>query len=128
MKQATMTTIVVPTTSGRPGQLTFFISVQTSRKKSRVVGHHCLIGNIALSTLPRNGRGGGIRTPNLRFWRPPLYQLELHPLIKVSGVGCQVSGSSIRCQVSGVRCQGLPSHLSPVSCLLVLVTCLLSPV
>src|SRR6186997_693249 len=46
MKQATMTTTVVPTTSGRPGQLTFFISTQTSRKKSRVVGHHSLIGVI----------------------------------------------------------------------------------
>ena len=32
-----------------------------------------------------SGRPGGIRTPNMRFWRPPLYQLELlacawHPL------------------------------------------------
>jgi hypothetical protein len=23
------------------------------------------------------GRPGGIRTPNIRFWRPALYQLEL---------------------------------------------------
>ncbi len=26
-----------------------------------------------------SGRGGGIRTPNNRFWRPALYQLELRP-------------------------------------------------
>ncbi len=26
-----------------------------------------------------NGRGGEIRTPNRRFWRPLFYQLELHP-------------------------------------------------
>jgi len=25
------------------------------------------------------GRGGGIRTPDLRFWRPLLFQAELHP-------------------------------------------------
>src|SRR6478672_1741107 len=46
MKQATITTTVVPMTSFFPGQLTFFISTQTSRKKSRVVGHHSLIGFI----------------------------------------------------------------------------------
>ena len=27
----------------------------------------------------KNGRGGEIRTPNRRFWRPLFYQLELHP-------------------------------------------------
>src|ERR1700682_5804683 len=42
-----MTTTVVPTTSGRPGQLTFFISTQTSRKKPRVAGHHSRIGIIS---------------------------------------------------------------------------------
>src|SRR3546814_20179008 len=26
------------------------------------------------------GRAGGFRTPNLRFWRPPLYQLSYHPV------------------------------------------------
>jgi hypothetical protein len=25
------------------------------------------------------GRAGGIRTPNIRFWRPALYQFELLP-------------------------------------------------
>src|SRR6266576_691142 len=66
-------------TSFLPGQLTFFISTQTSRKKSRVVGHHSRIGFILFPLARSYGRGGGIRTPNLRFWRPPLYQLELHP-------------------------------------------------
>ena len=28
------------------------------------------------------GRGGGIRTPNHRFWRPLFYQLELRPCIQ----------------------------------------------
>jgi hypothetical protein len=41
-----MTTIVVPETSLRPGQLTFFISDHTSRKKLCVVGHHSFTGNI----------------------------------------------------------------------------------
>src|SRR5947208_13833636 len=27
-----------------------------------------------------NSRGGGTRTPGLRFWRPPLYQLSYAPL------------------------------------------------
>src|SRR6266540_5929096 len=49
MKQATITTTVVPMTSFLPGQLTFFISTQTSRKKSRVMGHHSRIGFIPLS-------------------------------------------------------------------------------
>src|SRR6476660_9427235 len=79
MKQATTTTTVVPMTSFLPGQLTFFISTHTSRKKSRVVGHHSRIGFILFPLARSYGRGGGIRTPNLRFWRPPLYQLELHP-------------------------------------------------
>src|SRR3989304_4010301 len=26
-------------------------------------------------------RGGGTRTPNRRFWRPVLYQIELHPSV-----------------------------------------------
>ncbi len=28
---------------------------------------------------PRHGRGGRIRTHDTRFWRPLLYQTELHP-------------------------------------------------
>jgi hypothetical protein len=30
------------------------------------------------------GRPGGIRTPNIRFWRPALYQLELLACIRAS--------------------------------------------
>ena len=40
MSVETMTTTVVPTTSGRLGQVTFFISELVSRKKSRVDSHH----------------------------------------------------------------------------------------
>src|SRR5262249_7541099 len=29
-------------------------------------------------------RGGGTRTPDLRFWRPPLYQLSYAPLLATS--------------------------------------------
>src|SRR6266487_3988050 len=33
---------------------------------------------IMRGTAPqRSGRPGGTRTPNMRFWRPPLYQFEL---------------------------------------------------
>ena len=40
-------------------------------------------------------RGGGTRTPDLRFWRPPLYQLSYAP---VPGSQCtpRISGSWIR--------------------------------
>ncbi len=31
------------------------------------------------STTSASGRGGRIRTHDQRFWRPPLYQTELHP-------------------------------------------------
>ena len=44
---------------------------------------HCIVcdGLTLTGSNPRKdrlpGRPGGIRTPNMRFWRPPLYQLEL---------------------------------------------------
>src|SRR5690606_39612846 len=31
--------------------------------------------------LAMGGRAGGFRTPNLRFWRPPLYQLSYRPSV-----------------------------------------------
>ena len=31
-----------------------------------------------------NGRGGEARTPNTRFWRPVLYQLNYAPKVKAS--------------------------------------------
>src|SRR4051794_10392927 len=47
-----MTTTVVPTTSVRFGQVTFFISALVSRKKSRVVNHHSRgLATIALLLL-----------------------------------------------------------------------------
>src|SRR5690242_677620 len=80
MKVATITTIVVPTTVFRSGHVTFLASAVTSRTKVRVFGHHWEIAAMLILALaPKNGRGGGIRTPNIRFWRPALYQFELHP-------------------------------------------------
>src|SRR5215471_13939824 len=55
-----MTTTVVPTTSPRLGQLTFLTSTQTSRRKSRVVGHHSLIGVICSA---RSTRADGSKRP-----------------------------------------------------------------
>src|SRR5258708_39027278 len=52
MTVATRTTTVVPTTSGRLGQVTFFISELVSRKNSRVVSHHSRgFATIELSSL-----------------------------------------------------------------------------
>src|SRR6266496_2094587 len=63
MKQATITTTVVPTTSVRPGQLTFFISTQTSRRKSRVLGHHSFTGTIGSLRSPEDGRRKTVDVP-----------------------------------------------------------------
>src|SRR4029434_7950270 len=34
----------------------------------------------ALTRSGLSSRGGGTRTPDLRFWRPPLYQLSYAPV------------------------------------------------
>ena len=78
----TRTTAVVPTSSGREGQETLLSSFLTSRKKSIVRLKIFLIfsKNRFIALLMQSdsvGRPGGTRTPNMRFWRPPLYQLEL---------------------------------------------------
>src|ERR1043165_3866137 len=84
-----MTTTVVPTTSLRPGQVTFFISATTLFHTSRVE----VIHSRGLLTTPLSiraplilnlggvGRPRGTRTPNLRFWRPLLCQLSYWPAI-----------------------------------------------
>src|SRR5688500_7368383 len=78
----TRTTAVVPISSGREGQETLFSSFLTSRKNSIVRLKVFLIFSknrfIDLCAQSSSvGRPGGTRTPNMRFWRPPLYQLEL---------------------------------------------------
>jgi hypothetical protein len=45
-------------------------------------------GGFAAWLLTRSNRGGGARTPDLRFWRPPLYQLSYAPLMP--GLYCGV--------------------------------------
>ena len=64
-----------------------------------------------IQTGARGSRGGGTRTPDLRFWRPPLYQLSYAPVcarIVALGVFAAVPGfarygqsfgSSVRLQV-----------------------------
>src|SRR5919204_944917 len=34
-----------------------------------------------MEDLTGSSRGGGTRTPDLRFWRPPLYQLSYAPVL-----------------------------------------------
>src|SRR5262245_12951588 len=94
-KTAQTTTIVVPYTSLRPGQETFFSSARTSTKNCCT----CLIRSfsrnevrstkvsvaIGMTHLIRTGRPGGTRTPNLRFWRPATYQCELLACIETRG-------------------------------------------
>src|SRR5690242_17126132 len=41
----------------------------------------CSNGGSAALGHPRTDRGGGTRTPGLRFWRPPLYQLSYAPRV-----------------------------------------------
>src|SRR4029077_1938926 len=76
MKLVTMTTTVVPITSGREGKLTFRISVRTSPRNSMALFHQFM--TLRSTRIEKKvGRPGGIRTPNPRFWRPMLYQFEL---------------------------------------------------
>src|ERR1700742_1818204 len=39
-------------------------------------------GTLISSVMRTDGRAGGNRTPNLRFWRPPLCQLSYCPVIE----------------------------------------------
>lgn len=43
------------------------------------------------------GRGDRDRTCNLRFWRPPLYQLSYTPLERPGGIRTRVDGFADRC-------------------------------
>src|SRR6266496_1571993 len=81
-----MTTVVVPMSSLRDGQETLFSSFRTSRMNSMPLLMRSLLFSknsfidrqlCGASPLQRSGRPGGTRTPNMRFWRPPLYQFEL---------------------------------------------------
>src|SRR6266511_1042257 len=81
-----MTTVVVPTSSLRDGQETLFSSFRTSRmnstpllKRSLTLSKNSFIDRQLCGAPPlqESGRPGGTRTPNMRFWRPPLYQFEL---------------------------------------------------
>src|ERR1051325_1745138 len=84
-----MTTTVVPTTSLRPGHVTFFISARTLFHPSRKAVTHSRgllttpfsIRAPLISVLGGVGRPRGTRTPNLRFWRPLLCQLSYWPAI-----------------------------------------------
>src|SRR5271169_2523434 len=103
------TTIVVDSTSLRPGQVTFFSSVLTSvrnvRSSTAFRGSHprgppiqpgapepvppsspLSIFLASATAMSRRtsftgscGRPGGTRTPNPRFWRPVLHQLSYWP-------------------------------------------------
>src|SRR5262245_55510563 len=100
----TSTMAVVIQTSFQVGHVTFDTSWRTScmkcsgfftlgsRSKGRARGTASCLSLLAL--LPANprrvpptqerahpifGRGGGSRTPSLRFWRPTLYQLSYTP-------------------------------------------------
>src|SRR5512145_831431 len=89
-----MTTIVVPVSSAREGHETLFNSFRTARmnsmdrrNRSFTLRRKSFIAPVTRSQkltlyedawlLVWNGRPGGTRTPNMRFWRPPLYQFEL---------------------------------------------------
>jgi hypothetical protein len=94
-KTVTITTRVVPVTSRRPGHDTLLSSFRVSLRKSIKLRNDSpsfprefVIGLTPQkhSRQPRIlrparqaeiGRPGGTRTPNMRFWRPPLYQFEL---------------------------------------------------
>src|SRR5262245_52549019 len=84
-----MTTTVVAHTSRRVGQVTRLSSTRTSARKRRARPNQpparsvvSLLSNMDLETSSTPsviGRPGGTRTPNSRFWRPVLYQLNYWP-------------------------------------------------
>src|SRR6266550_849950 len=85
---ATITTTVVETTSLRFGQVTFLTSARTSLYPSRRVVTHSfglLMMSVAVCSIGCPGRPRGARTPNLRFWRPLLYQLSYWPECAAKG-------------------------------------------
>src|SRR5580658_16631 len=80
---------VVVTVSLRDGQVTRATSCRTCRRNSTGVVFAMIsvekphyIAPIAgeFQKLQRDGRSGGARTPNPRFWRPVLYQLSYTPI------------------------------------------------
>src|SRR5207248_7893400 len=100
---ATMTSTFVPTTSLRFGQVTFFISAMTLFQPSRTAVIHSrgfamtafsLSGSIRTPLVSfwaergLVGRPRGARTPNLRFWRPLLYQLSYWPASAAKACKC----------------------------------------
>ena len=76
--------IVVPRTSSLVGQVTLSNSPRTSPKKVRAVPSRSSALKVRTSGgnstgEHRDGRPGGARTPNPRFWRPVLYRLSYWP-------------------------------------------------
>src|SRR5213594_4495870 len=67
-----------------PQSFTFLFNVNCSR--DLVMPDHCPV-------IPDSGRPGGNRTPNLRFWRPPLCQLSYWPFFRYQGSGIRDQGS-----------------------------------
>src|SRR5262249_41727250 len=80
-----ITTTVVAYTSFCDGQVTRFSSLRTSLRNRRQRSNRPPAASLTVSNrpvssatflIPRNGRPGGNRTPNPRFWRPVLCQLS----------------------------------------------------
>src|SRR5665647_1731313 len=71
----TSTVTVEFTIAFRIGQETRRISLRTSSKYR--LTRLKIFRSFFWSFIAEFGRPGGIRTPNIRFWRPALYQLEL---------------------------------------------------
>ena len=101
----TNTTMVEPINSSRVGQETLDISNLMSLKKFVTLFpiKHYLLRKPGWSEPGawQFGRPGGTRTPNTRFWRPLLYQLELlascfKPL-SLAVTLVETHGSSLHC-------------------------------
>ena len=69
---AIITTTVESRSSARVGQVAFLSSATVSPAKMRTLRNGFFIAE-------SDGRTGGTRTPNRRFWRPLLYQLSYCP-------------------------------------------------
>ena len=87
MTMPTITTMVDSTSSFRSGHEDLRSSATVSFHRTRIAVNGFFILRVSYR---RNGGRRGTRTPNLRFWRPLLYQLSHSPPVIGTGTTCNI--------------------------------------